>query len=331
MSTSKPLASLSLDLDNLWSYLKIHGDPGWETFPSYLDSVVPRLLDFLAERNLRITFFIVGQDAALEKNRMALEMIGAAGHEVGNHSFTHEPWFHLYDRVRTESEISLAEDHLIKVTGKRPVGFRGPGFSFSKTTLEVLENRGYLYDASTFPTYFGPLARLYYLCHSNLTGTSKKERSQLFGSVRDGFRPLTPYRWRSGEGLLEIPVTTMPVLRAPIHLSYLLYLSLFSFTLALAYFRTALRLCCIFGLSPSLLLHPLDFLGADDHIGLDFFPAMGLQRRQKRRLLSEVIKIYCDEFHVMSLEDYAKKIIGEVCGTAAEACPRPPSPLTSDL
>ena len=27
----KPIASLSLDLDNQWSYRKIHGDRGWET------------------------------------------------------------------------------------------------------------------------------------------------------------------------------------------------------------------------------------------------------------------------------------------------------------
>jgi len=63
----KQTASLSLDLDNKWSYMKTHGDAGWENFPSYLDTVVPRALRFLRERDLQITFFIVGQDAALEK------------------------------------------------------------------------------------------------------------------------------------------------------------------------------------------------------------------------------------------------------------------------
>ncbi len=29
---SKKIASLSLDLDNKWSYMKTHGDAGWETF-----------------------------------------------------------------------------------------------------------------------------------------------------------------------------------------------------------------------------------------------------------------------------------------------------------
>ena len=61
MTENKPIASLSLDLDNLWCYMKTHGDSGWDYFPSYLDTVVPRILEFLDERGLKITFFIVGQ------------------------------------------------------------------------------------------------------------------------------------------------------------------------------------------------------------------------------------------------------------------------------
>ena len=62
------MASLSLDLDNQWSYMKTHGDSGWESFPSYLDTFIPLVLDLLNHLNLKITFFIVGQDAALKKN-----------------------------------------------------------------------------------------------------------------------------------------------------------------------------------------------------------------------------------------------------------------------
>src|ERR1051325_4546546 len=98
----KPIASLSLDLDNQWSYMKTHGDAGWEEFPSYLDIVVPRVLKFLKERNLRITFFIVGQDAAIEKNREAIASIAAAAHEIGTRSFNHDPWVHLYSRDELE-------------------------------------------------------------------------------------------------------------------------------------------------------------------------------------------------------------------------------------
>jgi len=87
----KNLASVSLDLDNQWSYMKTNGDAGWEDFPSYLDLVVPRILSFLKERDLKITFFVIGQDAALEKNREAITSIAEAGHEIANHSFNHEP------------------------------------------------------------------------------------------------------------------------------------------------------------------------------------------------------------------------------------------------
>ena len=127
----KPAASISLDLDNLWSYLKTQGAPGWETFPSYLDLVVPRILDTLDRCGQRITFFIVGQDATMESNRAALKSIAAAGHEIANHSFMHEPWLHLYSREQLHQEIRDAENAIASVTGKTTRGFRGPGFSTS--------------------------------------------------------------------------------------------------------------------------------------------------------------------------------------------------------
>src|SRR6185503_7071522 len=102
----KPIASLSLDLDNKWSYMKTHGDPGWEKFPSYLDLVVPRFLDVLQGLDLKITVFVVGQDAALEKNHTALRSISRAGHEIGNHSFHHEPWLHLYSDDEIVRELT---------------------------------------------------------------------------------------------------------------------------------------------------------------------------------------------------------------------------------
>ncbi|MEW6003591.1 MAG: polysaccharide deacetylase family protein, partial [Nitrospirota bacterium] len=93
---NKPLASISLDLDNQWSYMKTHGDSGWAAFPSYLDIFIPQILDILDRIDLKITFFIVGQDAALDKNGDVLKLLTERGHEAGNHSFHHEPWLHLY-------------------------------------------------------------------------------------------------------------------------------------------------------------------------------------------------------------------------------------------
>ena len=266
------------------------------------------MLAFLAERNLKITFFVVGQDAALEKNHGPLKDIAAAGHEIGNHSFSHEPWFHLESKAKIETEIGSAEEQIIRVTGQRPIGFRGPGFSFSAATVAALRHSGYLYDASSLPTYFGPLARSYYFSHSELSRDERKRRSTLFGSLCDGLRPLKPYQLDASDSLLEIPVTTLPIVRSPIHVSYILYLSTISTALAFAYFRTALALCRLLGVSPSLLLHPLDFLGRDDEIGLDFFPAMHLVSERKLWMVSKLLEIYGNAFRVVSMKEHALEV-----------------------
>ncbi len=309
MHESRPLASLSLDLDNQWSYMKTHGDADWESLPSYLDIVVPRVLRLLKERNLTITFFIVGLDADQERNHNVLRSIAEAGHEIGNHSFHHEPWLHLYSQEQLVIEIAKAEASIEQATGRKPIGFRGPGFSLSSDLIELLTHRGYLYDASTFPTYLGPLARAYYFMKSRLSEDDLKERKNLFGSFSDGLRSTKAYCWRTAAGeLIEIPVTTMPGLKLPIHVSYLLYLSDFSSALALAYFRTALEVCRRTGTQPSLLLHPLDFLGCDDTTALSFFPAMQLRSPVKVRFVNRVLDLFQEHFRIVPMERHAKHL-----------------------
>lgn len=306
----KPIASLSLDLDNQWSYMKTHGDAGWEDFPSYLDVVIPRFLDFLKARDLQITVFIVGQDAALPQHRDVLGQIATAGHEIGNHSFRHEPWLHLYPEDEIDDELTRAETHIEAATGCRPTGFRGPGYSLSPATLRVLKRRGYAYDASTFPTFIGPLARAYYFMTSRFEAEEQAQRKLLFGTLRDGLRPLKPYLWRlDEETLLEIPVTTMPGLRAPIHVSYLLYLSAMSSALASLYFKMGLTLCRWTGTAPSLLLHPLDFLGCDDNLAeLAFFPAMGLTSAYKMQVIGDALQQLTTHYAVLPLGQYAQEV-----------------------
>jgi peptidoglycan-N-acetylglucosamine deacetylase len=307
--TPKHIASLSLDLDNQWSYMKIHGDSGWESFPSYLDVVVPRTLAFLKDRNLSITFFVVGQDAALAKNQAAIRAIATAGHEIGNHSFKHESWLHLYSEPEIEAEITQAEEILKQVTGQQPIGFRGPGYSCSAAVLRVLARRGYYYDASTFPTFLGPLARAYYFMTTKLTKAEKEKRKALFGGFKDGFQPLKPYRWAmEPQELIEIPVSTMPIVKVPIHFSYMLYLSVFSRSLALLYFRVALILCRLTGTQPSLLLHPLDFLGCEDVPELSFFPGMSLPSTKKLETLSQAIALLTRHYRVVSMQEHAQAI-----------------------
>lgn len=306
---TKPLASLSCDLDDKWAYMKTHGNPAWKTLPSYLDVVVPRILSCLDRHRLKATFFLVGQDAALARNRDLFGSIAVAGHEIGNHSFHHDPWLHRYAEEDMVRELAMAEEHIERATGQRPIGFRGPGYSLSHTTIMELDRRGYLYDASTLPTFIGPLARAYFFMSSAFTREEADCRSTIFGGLRDGFKRIQPYRWDvGGQGLIEIPVTTMPFLRVPIHFSYVLYLSLYSQSLAERYFRTSLALCRGAGVEPSLLLHPLDFLGSHESAGVEFFPGMRLPLDRKLEMIDRLVEILGATFHVLTMREHAMNV-----------------------
>ena len=309
-STPRPVASLSLDVDNLWSYLKIHGDPAWASRPSYLDRFIPHVLGALDELGLRITFFVVGRDAAEDANGAALRSIAMAGHEVGNHSFEHEPWLHTYSPEQVHRELQDADAAIRAATGLVPVGFRGPGFSWSPDVLRAVADLGYGFDASTFPTFLGPLARAYYFATAKLTPEEREQRKALFGGLAEGLRPLDPYRWSLGDGrsLLEIPVTTMPVARLPFHLSYLVYLSRVSEGLAMAYLHAALGLCRAAGTEPSFLLHPLDLIGGDLAPQLRFFPGMDVPSARKTRFFQRVLRTLNEGFELVPMGEHAGRI-----------------------
>jgi hypothetical protein len=306
----KPFASVSLDLDNQWSYMKIHGDTGWNAYPSYFGIFVPHALDALDRAGLKITFFIVGRDTESEQNRPYLQEITRRGHEVGNHSYGHESWLQRYSAGQLQKEIADAHDAIGRVTGKEPVGFRGPGFSWTPALLEILADAGYLFDASTLPTYLGPLARMYYFATSGLSRQEKRERGELFGGFRDGLRPIQPYHWLLGSGrtLLEIPVTTVPFIKTPFHLSYLLWLSRFSPLLMILYLSCAIQLCRACGVSPSFLLHPLDLLGGDKLSSLSFFPGMDLTSEAKSAVFAKVIRVLSRHYELVAMSTHARRL-----------------------
>ncbi len=305
--SNRPRMTLSLDLDNQWTYMKTHGNPDWESYPSYLDVAVPRILEFLKERDIRITFFVVGQDAARPENQDALGQLSAAGHEIANHSYNHEPWLHLYSPEQLNDELARAEDAIEGATGVRVRGFRGPGFSLSTATLNTLKSRGYDYDATSFPNVLNPLARAYFFSKSQLTDEQKKQRKALFGTFSDALRPVKPYRWDLEQGeLLELPVTTMPLFKTPIHFSYLVYLGGYSKALANLYTRMSIAMCRVTGTEPSLLLHPLDFMGLEDKTGLEFFPAMAMPVDTKLELMDGFFSLLLKTFEPLPIGEFMK-------------------------
>lgn len=308
---SKMNASISLDLDNQWAYMKVHGDEGWDKYPSYFDKFVPQCLKMLEKYNLKITFFIVGRDADNVKNKDILPEISKTGHEVGNHSYNHEAAFNFYTREQILDELERTEEAIERVTGLLPKGFRGPGFSRGKTLFQTLRGKGYLYDASSLPTWIGPLARAYYFRQSDLTSEEREERKGLFGSFSDGFKRIKPFYWDldNNEQLLEIPVSTIPILRLPFHFSYLHYLARISVGAMNAYLQTAITMCKLTKTEPSFLLHPLDLIGGDLIPELNFFPGMDLSSSYKEELFDIVMEKLKANFNLLNMRQHAETII----------------------
>ena len=156
----------------------------------------------------------------------------------------------------------------------------------------------------------GPLARMYYFWKSDLSREQKKERNELFGGMKNGLQPLNPFQWLlpSGKTLLEIPVTTIPVIKTPFHLSYLLYLSRYSILLMKLYLALAIGMCKIRGTSPSYLLHPLDLIGGDKITDLAFFPGMDLSSDRKVKIFNIVIGTLGKHFNLVSMGTHARRL-----------------------
>ena len=110
-----------------------------------------RILDILANRSVKATFFVVGNVA--EKFPSLIKRIASAGHEIGTHGFAHRQIFQLTpDEFR--AEVRRAKNILEELTSVAVVGHRAPAFSIVPKTrwaLEILAEEGFTYDSSIVP------------------------------------------------------------------------------------------------------------------------------------------------------------------------------------
>jgi hypothetical protein len=68
-------------------------------------------------------------------------------------------------------------------------------------------------------------------------------------------------------------------------------------------------MCRLTGVQPSLLLHPLDFMGKGDSAGeLDFFPAMRQAADQKIEVVSEVLRLMGEQYRIVTMHEHAQSV-----------------------
>ncbi|WP_052573852.1 polysaccharide deacetylase family protein [Haloferula sp. BvORR071] len=86
-------------------------------------SNTPRLLDMLRERNIKATFYVIGQNVDLYPN--VLRRTVSEGHEIGNHSFSHPILSKMSDSAVRE-QLTKTRDAVARATGIQPRTMRPP-------------------------------------------------------------------------------------------------------------------------------------------------------------------------------------------------------------
>jgi peptidoglycan/xylan/chitin deacetylase (PgdA/CDA1 family) len=105
------------------------------TFDDGPDAQTLELMRLIEAEGGQATFFVVGKN--IEKAPEILRQSARAGHEIGNHSFTHGRLTDLSPNA-VRAEIVATQDLVEKITGHRPVHFRAPFLDYNDLLLEIL-------------------------------------------------------------------------------------------------------------------------------------------------------------------------------------------------
>lgn len=117
------------------------------TFDDGPDSeYTPMLLDGLAERNVKATFFVIGKQA--EQQPEVMERMVKEGHLIGNHTYNHVDIRHMTESAAKE-EIKKANEVIEKYTGEEPCFLRPPFGSGSSKLERQIEMISVLWTIDT--------------------------------------------------------------------------------------------------------------------------------------------------------------------------------------
>ncbi|MEI6349695.1 MAG: polysaccharide deacetylase family protein [Verrucomicrobiota bacterium] len=105
----------SVNTDGPYIALTFDDGPGAAT--------TPRLLDMLAKRNIKVTFFVLGE--CVQANPAILKREVAEGHEIGNHSWSH-PDLSKMSEEGVRGQLQRTQDAVSQAGGVTPKVMRPP-------------------------------------------------------------------------------------------------------------------------------------------------------------------------------------------------------------
>ena len=97
---------------------------------------IPGILKTLDEHQIKATFFFDG--SWVKKNPDLAKMIKEAGHEIGNHAYSH-PDLKQRSVAQTKEELQKTNDVIKATLGITPIWFAPPSGSFNEATIQVAD------------------------------------------------------------------------------------------------------------------------------------------------------------------------------------------------
>jgi len=146
--------ALTFDLEDYYHVTAFSDelDPqDWKSRESRLQTNTEKILQLLADRDCKATFFVLGW--AAKHYPAVVSRVAKCGHEIACHSYQHRLVYEMTPeefRRDTYRAKSLLED----LSGQPVRGYRAPSFSVTRDSLwalDVLAELGFEYDSSIFP------------------------------------------------------------------------------------------------------------------------------------------------------------------------------------
>ena len=123
----------------------------WPTCEYRVEHSTERLLNLLANKGVRGTFFVLGWVA--ERSPELIKRIARAGHEIACHGYSHQLVYRQSPQEFRE-ETRRAKLLLEDAVGQAVLGYRAASFSITSASLwalDILIDLGFEYDSSIFP------------------------------------------------------------------------------------------------------------------------------------------------------------------------------------
>ena len=144
--------AMSIDVEDWFHVENLRGvvsRESWNRRELRVERTMDRMLELLDQHDAKATCFVLGWVA--ERAPGLVQRLAAAGHEVASHGYHHE-LVHELTEGEFAADVRRSKDVLERITGERVLGYRAPSFSLTDWAIPLLEDAGFEYDSSFFPT-----------------------------------------------------------------------------------------------------------------------------------------------------------------------------------